>query len=1722
MTLDVEGKPEENCHNHILENYDFGSMPDEKFHRLMNMNDLSYSALFADKVFENTVWNGYEDKEILNVRSISSSEGNYSMVPEIFIQSKDELLNGVSPKPVIDNESEQEMNSVPCTMVNETDHLTCVNNGNCISLNSVTDNIKSTKCQLQPSSQTRDLDTPKGPLIHDEIINPQDSDFSRSKIVIEAVENCASQENNMYQKCIDSFQDEMDQDHIWCMLTDVLSYTVEENPPSCSYFKPIHTPLVYNTSLFHPQHSNIPCTSQDEISQRTDETHCKVDDNQDYINDRYSEVVSTTTAGFNPSVDICATYLWSDPGSTNLNSDTSWFDKGSFSFSRYGATVGRLEDGSDIRVYTLLDTGATKPILHKRFYERTPFMHTYPKYKITPRSIKIADNNLINVTECIKFPVSFAGHHFEFIAFLVDIIDDFDFVIGSKSMFELEADMKYSNLTFEFAKRSIKLIPTRSYTCPPHQCKSIKMKLIDCPPDFHSGTVVAKMITSREDKLPQTVRLNIVNGYTSLSLCNETDKPLHITRGRNLGCVDMRSAGYFFQTRAQLADLLGGHARFLTDEETIEYLYLSLGIDNSKQNTDKPNDDNDNSTNTESATHVNLPNEGKLKTKTYSQDITDPYPWLDPTDPRRNMTDEEIIHKYVDLSDSCLNKKDKIKLLKVLCKYKKAFSLRDEIGECPYMEVELELNDTKPFFIKPYPIREEDKAVIDKEMRRGVLLGILKKGLSSYSSPVMLIPRKITQVPRIVTDFRVLNSRIVKICSYSVPLLKDILMALGMSGVEVMSLLDLKDAYHSLRLSLNSKKYCAITPYYGSATYIYQRLGMGLSLSPQVWQNFLNAILGEVIDRGDEDPELLPYRESDEKVVYDRPQTKHHLAYMDDCLVHSKKKDHLYHIVALLKALIKHGLKISPKKCVLFRTSLTYMGHTLMVKDKVPYITPLKSRVDAITKMNPPTNVKECRQFCGMVNYLSMFLESLQMILVPIYNLTRKKVKFQWEREQQEAFQKIKTLLIKPPILMIPNGTDPFTMYSDTSKKGCGASLWQMQGDQNKLVGYHSKRLPDAVSRYSISELELTGLASNISGFKHLLSKTEFTVYVDHSALCHILRAKRQAPTLRLRKLIEILSDYSFVVKYHKGSEMHIADFLSRNVDNDTDDPHEVIPITFVANDLFLHITDQNTSIRPELKEFFTMCEEHVCDKCLVITRKMTSDQNVKVPDIKYSLKKPEHSKQTIIDVTIKNDPPAPPVQDDPPIQPEIPIVKPKRKYTKKSKSKDTPTTKPNKVPQDQIVDPIAVEDIAEIPSEPIQVDKVEPSVHDFVVPPVHTKTIPPIVPPTIPQNNLPGVPLEPTYQSANKPPLQAGKSAFEGLSKFLNPMSIDVTFRGKLPVFDKGKEINDHLPNMTINDDLKDTKKRPLLDHIIDHNVLRAHIPKQVEIDKFLDVLKKKVIHDYTLPLSAKQLRAEYKNSPFFKDIHNYISKGTCCFKGNALRLFKVECENYMIFEGLLFQIKPAKHKSLPPNLVLCIPESYIPHIIYLYHDNILGGHQGVDRMYWTIRENFYFPNMLPCIHKYVLCCQTCQSRRDKDPITGVHYARIPVNFRPLSRMSMDVKHMMPSKFGYNHILLCTCEISGYVIGIPIQDCTSITIFEAIFFKICCIFGKPKTLIFDEGAGFTSKLMKELLSYLRIENFVISSYNHGSNKTERYIRTINDMICKYLTGTGDLWPLYV
>ena len=85
--------------------------------------------------------------------------------------------------------------------------------------------------------------------------------------------------------------------------------------------------------------------------------------------------------------------------------------------------------------------------------------------------------------------------------------------------------------------------------------------------------------------------------------------------------------------------------------------------------------------------------------------------------------------------------------------YKDALSLRDEIGTCPIIEVEVDITDRSPFFIRPYDVKEEDKNILDKEMTRLFYLDILKEGFSACLSPVMLISRKVTKDKRVVTDF---------------------------------------------------------------------------------------------------------------------------------------------------------------------------------------------------------------------------------------------------------------------------------------------------------------------------------------------------------------------------------------------------------------------------------------------------------------------------------------------------------------------------------------------------------------------------------------------------------------------------------------------------------------------------------------------------------------------------------------------------------------------------------------------------------------------------------------------------------------------------------------------------------------------------------------------------------------------------------------------------------
>ena len=795
----------------------------------------------------------------------------------------------------------------------------------------------------------------------------------------------------------------------------------------------------------------------------------------------------------------------------------------------FSAKVPEIQQ--DVRI--LVDTGASKCIIsHKLAAQLT----MNPKYSLERKYVTLGDGRKTKIPNTMKLVVSMFGFELELIGYVMEGLALQDIVIGAKALAELEARIDAAANTLTIKNRTLPIRARKNATITPAHETYIPVVIVEVPPSSHFHGVTKIRVGNRYPiRFTQSMCFN--KGASVVQILNFDSSQLEIHKDQIIGVLDTRSLGQYHVDSDTLKRIYEEYVNFLDDKETVEVLQSSLDayfeVIDSKITQLRPVEET-----------IPVPEYNKT------------YPWLANDDVRGHMTDEDIIRKYVNLDESILDEAGKEQFYKMLCKYKKAFSLRDEIGMAPNMKVHLELHDYTPVNLRPFPCKEQHKDYLDAEMRKGCLLGILKPGLSSWNSPVMLIPRRIGP-PRIVTDFRHLNSRLVKL-NPSVPLVRDAIQQLGASEAEVLSVVDLKDAFHSLRFDKDSMKYVGITPYYGSRTYIYQRLGMGLSVSPAIWQNFITMVLGEITNR------------------------KNHMAIMDDCLIHSSVASHFSEVEDLLKALQKNGLKVSPRKCQFFRKSLVYMGHNILINDKGPAITPVKTRIDSITKLNQPTTVTKCKSFCGMVNFLSFYLKDLQTVLAPIYKLTRKDTPFIWSKECNDAFNKIKEMVTQAPVLGMPQRTGLFQLYSDTSKIGCGASLFQVQKGDVVLLGFHSKKLPDACSRYSISELELTGLTINIAAFKTLLTNVDFEAYVDHSALVYICKAKTEPKTIRLQKLLEICSLYSFIVKYQQGKDMLIADFLSRNPDNDMDDRFSVIPIAFYMKDGFGQVTTRSQARKAE------------------------------------------------------------------------------------------------------------------------------------------------------------------------------------------------------------------------------------------------------------------------------------------------------------------------------------------------------------------------------------------------------------------------------------------------------------------------------------------------------------------------------------------------------------
>ena len=223
-----------------------------------------------------------------------------------------------------------------------------------------------------------------------------------------------------------------------------------------------------------------------------------------------------------------------------------------------------------------------------------------------------------------------------------------------------------------------------------------------------------------------------------------------------------------------------------------------------------------------------------------------------------------------------------------------------------------------------------------------------------------------------------------------------------------------------------------------------------------------------------------------------------------------------------------------------------------------------------------------------------------------------------------------------------------------------------------------------------------------------------------------------------------------------------------------------------------------------------------------------------------------------------------------------------------------------------------------------------------------------------------------------------------------------------------------------------------------------------------------------------------------------------------------------------MLFKI--AQHKESGKwthYLLLVIPEKFETNILNMYHNSLLAMHQGPYKTFLTMRKQFYFPNMLPKIQKYIEACTLCQRTKPKSTNQRPYYGRIPIEYIPCENLAVDLKKMPMGIIYHEFLLIATCEKTNFVHAIPMQNRQSETIANALLHRVCCLTGPPTRLSIDQDAALTSQVIKELLTSLECTVKIISPWNHGSSKAERQIKTIGNMINKHLTQKGASWPLY-
>jgi RNase H-like domain found in reverse transcriptase/Reverse transcriptase (RNA-dependent DNA polymerase)/Integrase zinc binding domain/Retroviral aspartyl protease len=457
--------------------------------------------------------------------------------------------------------------------------------------------------------------------------------------------------------------------------------------------------------------------------------------------------------------------------------------------------------------------------------------------------------------------------------------------------------------------------------------------------------------------------------------------------------------------------------------------------------------------------------------------------------------------------------------VKSICtQYQDIFHLEgDVVSTNNFYKQKIATMDDSPSYIKNYRIPHAHKNIIEKEVQQLLKDGIIEPSVSPYNSPLLLVPKK-GGTGRVVVDFRQVNKKIVG-DKFPLPRIDEILDQLGRA--KYFTVLDLKSGFHQIEIEEGSKEITSFSTATGH--FHFNRLPFGLKISPNSFQRMMTVALAGL------SPELS-------------------FLYIDDLVVLGcSVAHHLSNIGAIFERMRERNLKLNPKKCSFFQTSVSYLGHQITDKG----IKPDPNKFDAIRNYPTPKNADEVRRFVAFCNYYRRFVPEFARKAAPLNRLLRKTVKFDWSLECENSFKEFKNALINPPILVYPDFEKEFHLTTDASDIACGAVLSQTYHGKELPIAYASKSFSHGEKNKSTILKELTAIHWAILYFRPYLTGKKFRVWCDHRPLVFLFGMKD--PTSKLTRIRLDLEEFEFDIHYIKGKENVVADALSRMVVSSND-----------------------------------------------------------------------------------------------------------------------------------------------------------------------------------------------------------------------------------------------------------------------------------------------------------------------------------------------------------------------------------------------------------------------------------------------------------------------------------------------------------------------------------------------------------------------------------------